>query len=155
MFYIKPQPFHKSLLCINGCLISLFYIKPQRSRLCNTIVLCCLISLFYIKPQHVLIIPDDRFVVLYLCSTSNHNVVVALFDFDALSYISVLHQTTTYSDYFTHIQTVTLYHAYTKWFKTLFYMGKSTKKIPIAMVSVLIFSLLLPIYEQCLNIVYQ
>ena len=77
------------------CLISLFYIKPQRLHDGIGCVLGCLISLFYIKPQLVLSMTFTPFVVLYLCSTSNHNKVLNPIFAIGLSYISVLHQTTT------------------------------------------------------------
>ena len=56
---------------------------------------CCLISVFYIKPQLV----DGKLlrelVVLYLFSTSNHNVRQVPSVPLRLSYICFLHQTTT------------------------------------------------------------
>ena len=100
-----------------SCLISLFYIKPQ---LCHWYFICifgCLISLFYIKPQRQGNAGNNRLVVLYLYSTSNHNwwrgtcrrtaVVLYLYSTsnhncrnthlsqNRLSYIFILHQTTT------------------------------------------------------------
>ena len=78
---------------------------------------CCLISLFYIKPQHDGKLLHIYRVVLYRYSTSNHNVacytdvegVVVLYRYSTsnhnnnpipfriyqLSYIVILHQTTT------------------------------------------------------------
>ena len=118
LFNIKPQPLNSPSILAFSCLISLFYIKPQPTFRFTCAKISCLISLFYIKPQ----LPegDDRrrAVVLYLCSTSNHNslrkakvlheVVLYLcstsnhnFQYSVfshllrLSYIFVLHQTTT------------------------------------------------------------
>ncbi len=117
LFYIKPQRRSTNTTYTLCCLISLFYIKPQPevSHKCRS--LCCLISLFYIKPQRrhraalscrvVLYLcstsnhnsccrsPSRPSVVLYLCSTSNHNHSHEHFSKCELSYISVLHQTTT------------------------------------------------------------
>ena len=59
----------------------------------------CLISLFYIKPQLIVDSAYFYFVVLYLCSTSNHNSVYEQRILTRLSYISVLHQTTTIRDF--------------------------------------------------------
>ena len=78
---------------------------------------CCLISLFYIKPQPIINGLKDLTVVLYRYSTSNHNtdtdvmsrVTVVLYRYSTsnhnqrinfirnakLSYIVILHQTTT------------------------------------------------------------
>ena len=84
-----------SLYIRQGCLISLFYIKPQPISGWGLFSHRCLISLFYIKPQPS---PDKTsypIVVLYLCSTSNHNLSVLSLTLIVLSYISVLHQTTT------------------------------------------------------------
>ena len=53
------------------------------------------LSLFYIKPQLPIKMPEICIVVLYLCSTSNHNSVPVAASWSRLSYISVLHQTTT------------------------------------------------------------
>ena len=66
--------FHYLLyICNLYCLIPLFYIKPQPIRSLTKDVSDCLIPLFYIKPQqgHTALYP--RPIVLYLCSTSNHN----------------------------------------------------------------------------------
>ena len=78
-----------------SCLISLFYIKPQ---LFVTSILykgSCLISLFYIKPQQVSVGFMGIEVVLYRYSTSNHNAMVLPSSLTVLSYIVILHQTTT------------------------------------------------------------
>ena len=56
---------------------------------------CCLISLFYIKPQPLAVGVHLFTVVLYLYSTSNHNVHWSRLTVCMLSYISILHQTTT------------------------------------------------------------
>ena len=60
---------------ISSCIISSFYIKPQLQRfiICHT--LCCIISSFYIKPQQLPLIHPLQWVVLYLHSTSNHNLL--------------------------------------------------------------------------------
>ena len=55
----------------------------------------CLISLFYIKPQHGGGILHLLGIVLYLSSTSNHNCTSLQQNLLKLSYISLLHQTTT------------------------------------------------------------
>ena len=55
----------------------------------------CLISLFYIKPQPTSCRFSDKLIVLYLFSTSNHNVPRNNSLSVSLSYISFLHQTTT------------------------------------------------------------
>ena len=73
LFYIKPQLDSGGNLRIKSCLISLFYIKPQRHNLIRLFRWSCLISLFYIKPQPLPSVEASAKVVLYLCSTSNHN----------------------------------------------------------------------------------
>ena len=100
-----------------SCLISLFYIKPQLMTDNNQLPCSCLISLFYIKPQLTHFAPRKHYVVLYRYSTSNHNCclrakknrVVVLYRYSTsnhnlasayrlikkLSYIVILHQTTT------------------------------------------------------------
>ena len=94
-FYIKPQ------LCPNrrdsstGCLISSFYIKPQLTVKTEFFANRCLISSFYIKPQLVGGACSCYGVVLYLHSTSNHNQEKAADYGWWLSYIFILHQTTT------------------------------------------------------------
>ena len=60
-----------------GCLISSFYIKPQLAVGRYTSVKGCLISSFYIKPQLLQNRSVGWCVVLYLHSTSNHNVTTA------------------------------------------------------------------------------
>ena len=79
----------------HSCLISLFYIKPQHFIEIDGGFVCCLISLFYIKPQLDSLSNYYRQVVLYLCSTSNHNPLTYPHAHFSLSYIFVLHQTTT------------------------------------------------------------
>ncbi len=109
------SPLHR--LLTPRCLISLFYIKPQL-RTNNQCMDCsCLISLFYIKPQHmsrrgvsdsVVLYPystsnhnncftvrSSTAVVLYPYSTSNHNSDAGVVEEVRLSYILILHQTTT------------------------------------------------------------
>ena len=107
------------------CLLSLFYIKPQLMLVCRMLLLNCLLSLFYIKPQLYKnrcsllcivfylcstsnhnddLIADRRIkIVFYLCSTSNHNEVLSLRLRRILSFISVLHQTTTYTTHLPHL----------------------------------------------------
>ena len=58
-----------------GCVISFFYIKPQRLSASALPILCCVISFFYIKPQLMEYLGYQFVVVLYLSSTSNHNLV--------------------------------------------------------------------------------
>ncbi len=57
---------------------------------------CCIISSFYIKPQLNCNTSKQLEVVLYLHSTSNHNLVANLNYLTLLYYIFILHQTTTY-----------------------------------------------------------
>ena len=94
-FYIKPQPHGLWLALRSGCLISLFYIKPQHMLILKIKQCCCLISLFYIKPQPWLQLPNIASVVLYRYSTSNHNLTWLPPSLIWLSYIVILHQTTT------------------------------------------------------------
>ena len=99
------------------CLISSFYIKPQHSTRYTLNTVHCLISSFYIKPQlfsgsccslpivlylrstsnhnSASMVSRSAGIVLYLRSTSNHNFLFVYFTFLELSYIFVLHQTTT------------------------------------------------------------
>ena len=51
----------------------LFYIKPQLYASMVEKALHCLISLFYIKPQPLARDGEAGRIVLYLSSTSNHN----------------------------------------------------------------------------------
>ena len=100
------------------CVISFFYIKPQLNESDLKGQERCVISFFYIKPQHlhrttsatsvVLYLSSTsnhnlllKFsigldVVLYLSSTSNHNKLVSIVPNSRLCYIFLLHQTTTY-----------------------------------------------------------
>ncbi len=57
----------------------------------------CLLSLFYIKPQPLLAQQYDSEIVFYLYSTSNHNFGAIVPCFFQLSFIFILHQTTTLS----------------------------------------------------------
>ena len=140
---------------IESCLISLFYIKPQPGESDDNTQICCLISLFYIKPQLQMMSIVPLGVVLYLYSTSNHNyfncsektVVVVLYLYSTSNH-NIYHILCLFLDTYTYI-------IYMKWSEKILSTGKSTKKIPIAMGLVLIFSLSLPIYERYLNIVYQ
>ena len=81
-----------TLLC---CHISLFYIKPQLDIFFDIFSSCCHISLFYIKPQLSLDPDCQLHVVIYRYSTSNHNLIVHIDTNYLLSYIVILHQTTT------------------------------------------------------------
>ena len=95
LFYIKPQLRKQPPNWPARCLIYLFYIKPQLAVCCWIRATCCLIYLFYIKPQlhvHSKITQD---VVLYIYSTSNHNYETDCYHLIQLSYIFILHQTTT------------------------------------------------------------
>ena len=58
-------------------LIPLFYIKPQLKNRTTTQIVSCFIPLFYIKPQLGREARKIFTVVLYLCSTSNHNFVTS------------------------------------------------------------------------------
>ena len=117
LFYIKPQLAVQLSLFLFDCLLSLFYIKPQpKGHECDCEIYC-LLSLFYIKPQQTSYTCQNGTIVFYLCSTSNHNVrrctpsmprivfylcstsnhnhPAVLENLPQLSFISVLHQTTT------------------------------------------------------------
>ena len=88
----------------------------------------CLISLFYIKPQPADIYRAFLLVVLYLCSTSNHNLISYSLFIIKLSYIFVLHQTTTYTLYPTCIQLFTRNSTYMKWPRNLLLTANILKK---------------------------
>ena len=64
-------------------------------KLKQDVCLRCLISSFYIKPQPIGREKQTNLVVLYLHSTSNHNCKYEYFVKFTLSYIFILHQTTT------------------------------------------------------------
>ena len=85
----------RALSFSHSCLISLFYIKPQLISMGFFDVISCLISLFYIKPQHHYRRVYRLQVVLYPYSTSNHNTTNLVLITLLLSYILILHQTTT------------------------------------------------------------
>ena len=53
------------------------------------------LSLFYIKPQPTMWCRPSALIVFYLYSTSNHNLFLSLSVLLLLSFISILHQTTT------------------------------------------------------------
>ena len=122
LFYIKPQlnpqPYYERICC----LISLFYIKPQPCHPCRSRPAGCLISLFYIKPQldNLAVMIDS--VVLYLFSTSNHNIYLIICSYSETC------------DFLRIYEVVDI----------IFIPCKITKKILIAMGLVLIFSQLLP-----------
>ena len=73
-FYIKPQLHHGVLSWVECCVISFFYIKPQQVAPTSAGQVGCVISFFYIKPQHWNNLRNTEVVVLYLSSTSNHNI---------------------------------------------------------------------------------
>ena len=73
-FYIKPQPKAFGQVIFYRCHISTFYIKPQHSAFAKYDLLCCHISTFYIKPQLAVALYLAAAVVIYLLSTSNHNI---------------------------------------------------------------------------------
>ena len=56
-----------------NCFIPLFYIKPQPNCVTFDWESDCFIPLFYIKPQPALLGDKSGSIVLYLYSTSNHN----------------------------------------------------------------------------------
>ena len=62
-----------SQIVCDYCSIPLFYIKPQLGMVAQSPFCNCSIPLFYIKPQLFEQLPQFHFIVLYLCSTSNHN----------------------------------------------------------------------------------
>ena len=95
LFYIKPQLATFALMPTVCCHISLFYIKPQLLGAVRSAVDSCHISLFYIKPQLFYVNNDSVDVVIYRYSTSNHNSVRMSIIAVMLSYIVILHQTTT------------------------------------------------------------
>ena len=71
--------------------------QTTTARVPSVLWLSCLISVFYIKPQLQNRSKFDLSVVLYRYSTSNHNKNVQLSKARKLSYIGILHQTTTRS----------------------------------------------------------
>ena len=81
-----------------NCLISLFYIKPQRQ---GYFVLFVHIVLYLFSTSNHNVprgLSCSRQIVLYLFSTSNHNFLFLVYLTFKLSYISFLHQTTTFQD---------------------------------------------------------
>ena len=78
-----------------SCVISFFYIKPQRYDWYLRESYGCVISFFYIKPQRTRYMSRKETVVLYLSSTSNHNLDFLRNLANLLCYIFLLHQTTT------------------------------------------------------------
>ena len=116
LFYIKPQPsFPRSFSAIvvfylcstsnHNCslrwrslgLLSFIFVLHQTTTILaiSFSFFCCLLSLFYIKPQLTELDAKAYEVVFYLCSTSNHNPGGVLSPLSLLSFIFVLHQTTT------------------------------------------------------------
>ena len=78
-----------------GCIISSFYIKPQPCGQASLLSCSCIISSFYIKPQLLLFLINFVFVVLYLHSTSNHNLVLA--DITTRCVVLYLHSTSNHN----------------------------------------------------------
>ena len=116
LFYIKPQPTPKtspfssivlylfstsnhnddSRIMEGGRLSYISFLHQTTTPKLRWCWLChCLISLFYIKPQLFAFSSAQYPIVLYLFSTSNHNLVNTVRPLPLLSYISFLHQTTT------------------------------------------------------------
>ena len=104
LFYIKPQQDNQLGQNRNNCLISLFYIKPQpmEMSLSSTRIVLYLYSTSNHNVEQLLVAPDV--IVLYLYSTSNHNRLCAPKFPSLLSYIFILHQTTTLSLAYTLIR---------------------------------------------------
>ena len=94
-FYIEPQLFTGGLKSAAGCVISYFYIEPQLQLPYYISVWGCVISYFYIEPQPISCSLIFLIVVLYLTSTSNHNLERRHFKNKQLCYILLLHRTTT------------------------------------------------------------
>ena len=94
-FYIKPQLRGWKPWYCYCCVISFFYIKPQQITSLFATLSSCVISFFYIKPQLHSAMDGETVVVLYLSSTSNHNLDGFSFAGKSLCYIFLLHQTTT------------------------------------------------------------
>ncbi len=84
---------------VSNCLLSLFYIKPQQQLIQSVPV----VIVFYLSStsnhNFVNVMPVDGPIVFYLSSTSNHNWPSVLDSVLSLSFISLLHQTTTYDDF--------------------------------------------------------
>ena len=94
-FYIKPQLARQWLMVPCGCILLKFYIKPQQPKQSQHRAAGCILLKFYIKPQQR---PDCLIcfeVVSYWNSTSNHNDISYMRDFELLYLIEILHQTTT------------------------------------------------------------
>ena len=87
-FYIKPQLDVWSCQVAVSCLISCFYIKPQLNIITTKNKTCCLISCFYIKPQQAIVKGRLLQVVLYLVSTSNHN-IYCLYPYTSYNYKNI------------------------------------------------------------------
>ena len=78
-----------------SCIIFGFYIKPQLQDFSCQILLGCIIFGFYIKPQQDAKPEEQKQVVSYLDSTSNHNKQESILVEVQLYHIWILHQTTT------------------------------------------------------------
>ena len=94
-FYIKPQLLFTTIANNHRCIIPSFYIKPQLKGLKSLPWPRCIIPSFYIKPQPNLYAGLSSRVVLYLHSTSNHNIQQVVSYVNQLYYTFILHQTTT------------------------------------------------------------
>ena len=94
-FYIKPQQKPQVALSYCSCILSKFYIKPQHLSYISIWRRCCILSKFYIKPQLLGSLRQQRKVVSYRNSTSNHNLSVCIMCGPVLYLIEILHQTTT------------------------------------------------------------
>ena len=75
-------------------LIEILHQTTTRSYLSIPVV-CCILSKFYIKPQLQRAVDNNRYVVSYRNSTSNHNHMTIVLYFYGLYLIEILHQTTT------------------------------------------------------------
>ena len=100
-------------MCVCGCVISFFYIKPQ---LCIYLIFLQGVVLYLSSTSnHNLALRPkiQKRVVLYLSSTSNHNFQQSSLCYKMLCYIFLLHQTTTRAwkkDYFTRLCYIFLLH---------------------------------------------
>ena len=95
LFYIKPQQILLIGQILASCHLHLFYIKPQLVVISMKCLKSCHLHLFYIKPQPGNKLPRCDYVVIYISSTSNHNILSVINGASVLSFTSLLHQTTT------------------------------------------------------------
>ena len=94
-FYIKPQQYRPYDISRKRCILSKFYIKPQLVLAHACLDISCILSKFYIKPQQKNPSDNQRVVVSYRNSTSNHNIPGIHPGVRELYLIEILHQTTT------------------------------------------------------------